>query len=50
VLDNIIERAKELRLRVESSERFTKQEAIIMLTVHTMNIVHSGRYRFHYGM
>jgi hypothetical protein len=50
VLDNIIERAKELKLRVESSEKFTKQEAIIMLTVHTMNIVHSGRYRFHYGM
>ena len=50
VLDNIIERAKELKLRVESSEKFTKQEAIIMLTVHTMNIVHSGRYRFHFGM
>ena len=50
VLDSIIERAKELKLRVESSEKFTKQEAIIMLTVHTMNIVHSGRYRFHYGM
>ena len=50
VLDNIMERAKELKLRVGASEKFTKQESIIMLTVHTMNIVHSGRYRFHYGM
>jgi hypothetical protein len=50
VLDNIIERAKDLKLRVQFSEKFTKQETIIMLTVHTMNIVHSGRYRFHYGM
>ncbi|MCI0416087.1 putative zinc-binding metallopeptidase [bacterium] len=50
VLDNIIERAKELKLRLQSSVKFTKQETIIMLTVHTMNIVHSGRYRFHYGM
>jgi hypothetical protein len=50
VLDNIIERAKELKLRVQSTEKFTRQESIIMLTVHTMNIVHSGRYRFHFGM
>lgn len=50
VLDNIIERAKKLKLHVSASEKFTKQEAIIMLTVHTMNVVHSGRYRSHFGM
>jgi hypothetical protein len=50
VLDNIIERAKKLRLHVAARENVTKQEAIIMLTVHTMNIVHSGRYRSHFGM
>ena len=50
VFDNIIDRAKELRLRVQFSESFTAREAVIMLTVHTMNIVHSGRYRFHFGM
>jgi hypothetical protein len=50
VIDNIRERAKALKLRVAHSEKFTKEEATIMLTVHTMNIVHSGRYRFHFGM
>ena len=50
VLDNIIERAKKLRLHIAARESVTKQEAIIMLTVHTMNIVHSGRYRSHFGM
>jgi hypothetical protein len=50
VLDNIIERAKKLKLHMAGSMKFTKQEAIIMLTVHTMNIVHSGRYRSHFGM
>jgi Putative zinc-binding metallo-peptidase len=50
VLNNIIERAKVLRLRTAHSEKFTKQEATIMLTVHTMNVVHSGRYRSHFGM
>ena len=50
VLNNIMERAKELKLRMASSEPQTKRETMIMLTVHTMNIVHSGRYRFRYGL
>ena len=50
VLDNIMDRAKELKLHLCSSEKFSRQEALILVTVHTMNIVHSGRYRFHFGM
>lgn len=50
VLDNIIDRARALKLRVQFTQAFTRREALIMLTVHTMNIVHSGRYRFHFGM
>lgn len=45
VLKHMIERCKELRLRVVGSEAFVKRQAMIMLTVHTMNIVHSGQYR-----
>jgi len=50
VLKNIIERARELKLHVSVPERLTKRQAMIMLTVHTMNIVHSGYYRFQYGL
>ena len=50
VLRNIIDRARELKLHVAFSEKVTRQQTMIMLTVHTMNIVHSGRYRFHYGL
>lgn len=50
VLQNAIERAKELKLRLGTSEAVARRQAMIMLTVHTMNIVHSGHYRFHYGL
>jgi hypothetical protein len=50
VLKTIMERAKELRLRMAQSQSETKRQFLIMLTVHTMNIVHSGRYRFYYGL
>jgi hypothetical protein len=50
LLDNIIQRAKELKLRMKSSHEKTRQEAMILLTVHTMNIVYSGHYRFQYGL
>jgi hypothetical protein len=50
VLRAIMERAKELKLRLVHSQKETKREFLIMLTVHTMHIVHSGRYRFYYGL
>ncbi len=49
-LKNIIERARQLKLHISASERLTKRQAMIMLTVHTMNIVYSGYYRFQYGL
>ncbi len=50
VLQTIMDRAKELRLRTCYPKNKTKREFLIMLTVHTMNVVHSGRYRFYYGL
>jgi hypothetical protein len=45
VLELMIERAKELKLRVAGSEKDAKQQVMIMLTVQTMNVVHSGYHR-----
>ena len=45
VLKNIIDRCKELRLRVPLREEHAKERALIMLTAHTMNIVHAGYHR-----
>jgi hypothetical protein len=50
VLKAIMDRAKKLKLRVMHSQRETRKQFLIMLTVHTMHIVHSGRYRFYYGL
>ena len=50
VLQTIMERAKELKLRRCYSKNRTKTEFLILLTVHTMNIVNSGRYRLYYGL
>ncbi|MCI0411200.1 putative zinc-binding metallopeptidase [bacterium] len=50
VLETMIDRAKDLRLRVCFPKNQTRRQVLIMLTVHTMNIVHSGRYRFYYGL
>ena len=50
VLKAIMDRAKELKLRTCYSKNRTKREVLILLTVHTMNIVHSGRFRFYYGL
>jgi Putative zinc-binding metallo-peptidase len=49
-LKNIIERARNLRLRVSGSERHTKRQALILLTFHTTSMVLSGRYRSWYGI
>ena len=45
VLKNMIERCKDLELRVAIPENQAKEQAIIMLTVQTMNVVQSGYHR-----
>jgi hypothetical protein len=41
----MIERAGQLKLRVNGSREHAKRETMIMLTVQTMNVVHSGYHR-----
>lgn len=50
VLDNIRERAGKLKLWLSASQTETRDRVIVLLTVHTMNMVNSGRYRFSYGL
>lgn len=50
ILRKIIDRARDLRLRINQPESITKRQTIIFLTVQVMNMVHSGRYRFWYGV
>ena len=45
VLQHMIERCKRLKLRVPPPERRVRQEVIVMLTVQTMHVIHSGHYR-----
>ena len=45
VLELMIERAGQLKLRVSGREEHLKRELMIMLTVQTMNVVHSGYHR-----
>jgi putative zinc-binding metallo-peptidase len=45
VLENMIKRANEMNLRLERPEEHTKLDFTIMLTVQTMNYLHSGRHR-----
>ncbi len=45
VLQEMISRCRELKLRVHRSERHTKRDAMILLTVHTMNYLHAGHHR-----
>ena len=45
VLKNMIARCKDLKLRIAIPESRAKEQAIIMLTVQTMNVVHSGYHR-----
>ncbi len=45
VLRDMIDRCKELRLRMVRSERETRTEAMVMVTVQTMNFMLAGRYR-----
>jgi Putative zinc-binding metallo-peptidase len=45
VLEDIILRCRELKLRVATSEAETLQEFTVLLTVQVMNYLHSGRHR-----
>jgi hypothetical protein len=45
VLNDIVERCRELNLRLIHSEEQTKLDFTMMLTVQTMNYMHSGRHR-----
>lgn len=45
VLESMIRRANELNLRLTAPEEQTKMDFTVMLTVQTMNYLHSGRHR-----
>jgi putative zinc-binding metallo-peptidase len=45
VLGDMLKRANELNLRLRKEEEKTKSDFIVMLTVQTMNYLHSGRHR-----
>ncbi len=45
LLEKIIERCRELNLRLTDSETSTKIDFMVFLTVQTMNYLHSGRHR-----
>ncbi len=45
VMDDVIDRCKELKLRLIFSEARTRQDMLIMLTVQAINFVHSGHSR-----
>jgi hypothetical protein len=45
LLSEIIDRCRELNLRLTDSEESTKIDFMVFLTVQTMNYLHSGRHR-----
>jgi Putative zinc-binding metallo-peptidase len=45
LLEKVIERCKELNLRLTESEEETKADFMVFLTVQTMNYLHGGRHR-----
>jgi len=45
LLEKVIERCRELNLRLMDSEEETKTDFMVFLTVQTMNYLHSGRHR-----
>ena len=45
LLEKIIERCRDLNLRLSDSEEATKIDFMVFLTVQTMNYLHSGRHR-----
>jgi hypothetical protein len=45
VLEDMIARCRELKLRIAGSEDQARQEFTVLLTVQTMNYLHSGGHR-----
>jgi hypothetical protein len=45
LLEKVIDRCRELNLRLSDSEESTKIDFMVFLTVQTMNYLHSGRHR-----
>ncbi len=45
LIEKIIERCRELNLRLTDAEETTKIDFMVFLTVQTMNYLHSGRHR-----
>ena len=45
VLSEMIERCRELQLRLSRPEENAKRDALVMLTVQTMNYLHGGRHK-----
>jgi len=45
VLGDMVDRCRELGLRLRGSEEDAKREFLVLLTVQTMNYLHSGRHR-----
>jgi hypothetical protein len=45
VLDDIIKRCQQLRLRLTQSPQRTELDTIVLLTVQTMNYLHAGHHR-----
>jgi hypothetical protein len=45
LLEKVIERCRELNLRLTDDEESTKIDFMVFLTVQTMNYLHSGRHR-----
>lgn len=45
VLSEMIERCRELKLRLSLNEEDTKRDVMILLTVQTMNFLHEGHHR-----
>ena len=41
----MIDRSRELELRLTGTEEQTKLDFMVLLTVQTMNYLHSGRHR-----
>jgi hypothetical protein len=45
ILEEMIDRCHEMDLRLTRSEEATKRDALVMLTVQTMNYLHGGHHR-----
>ncbi len=45
VLEDMLKRANEMNLRLKKDEEQTKSDFLVMVTVQTMNYLHSGRHR-----